>query len=90
VLAFTEAATNMLKHAGGGRYTVARDGHLVRIVLADAGGGIDFKHLPRAALIPGFSTHQTLGMGFTLMLALTDRLLLTTDANGTTVILEKG
>lgn len=89
VLAFSEAATNTLKHAGGGAYRVAtRDGQ-ARVSVSDSGPGIDFHHLPKATLMPGYSTVQTLGMGFTLMLELTDRLLLRTDEDGTTLVLEK-
>ena len=89
LLAFSEGATNMLKHAGGGTYQVARTTARVQIVLADTGHGIDFRNLPKATLVPGFSTQQTLGMGFTLMMELTDRLLLCTDGSGTTLLLEK-
>lgn len=89
ILAFSEAATNMLKHARGGTFRVERDGDCVRLVLSDNGPGIDFRHLPKATLTPGYSSTQTLGMGFTLMLELSDRLLLCTDPGGTTLVLEK-
>lgn len=89
VLAFSEAATNTLKHAGGGTYRVARSGDDVQIILSDTGPGIDFRHLPRATLTAGWSGAQSLGMGFTLMLELSDRLLLHTDSRGTTLVIEK-
>lgn len=89
VLAFSEAATNMLKHAGGGRYRIGKDAKRVQIVLSDHGPGIDFRDLPKATLVPGFSTKQTLGMGFSIMMELTDRLLLCSDSGGTTLVLEK-
>lgn len=89
VLAFSEAATNMLKHADGGTYRIDVDRHRVRMVLSDKGPGIDFRDLPKATLLPGFSTKQTLGMGFSVMMDLMDRLLLCTDATGTTLVLEK-
>lgn len=88
-LAFSEGATNMLKHAGGGTYRIAREDGCVKMLLADEGHGIDFRHLPKATLVPGYSSKQTLGMGFTLMMELMDRVLLATDASGTTLILEK-
>ncbi|MBE0476305.1 MAG: PAS domain-containing protein [Coriobacteriia bacterium] len=89
LVAFSEGATNMLKHAGGGTYRICREGHRVQFILADEGPGIDFRNLPKATLVPGFSTGQTLGMGFTLMMELTDRLLLSSDPGGTTLLLEK-
>ncbi|MHB9002980.1 MAG: PAS domain S-box protein [Coriobacteriia bacterium] len=89
LLVFSEAATNMLKHAGGGTYRVARDTECVQVILSDDGPGIDLRQLPSATLVTGFSTTQTLGMGFTLMLELADRLLLCSDAQGTLLLLEK-
>ena len=89
LLAFSEGATNMLKHAGGGSYRIAEDSHTIQLVLSDKGPGIDFRDLPKATLVPGFSTKQTLGMGFSLMMEIMDRLLLSTDAGGTTLLLER-
>lgn len=88
LLAFSEGATNMLKHAGGGVYRVARNERRIQVILEDSGPGINFHDLPKATLVPGFSTMQTLGMGFSLMMELTDRLLLCTGKTGTTVVLE--
>lgn len=89
LLVFSEAATNMLKHAGGGTYRVGRDDSCVQVILSDHGPGIDLRQLPSATLVTGFSTTQTLGMGFTLMLELADRLLLSSDPQGTLLLLEK-
>jgi len=83
-----EALDNAIKHAGGGTYqTFARDGSL-QIAIADEGPGIDFRTLPRATLMPGFSTAASLGMGFTIMLQLCARVLLTTRPGRTVVTLE--
>ena len=83
-----EALTNALKHAGGGTYQVfARDG-CVQVAIVDEGPGIDFRTLPRATLVPGFSTAASLGMGFTIMLQLCDRVLLSTRRGRTEVGLE--
>jgi anti-sigma regulatory factor (Ser/Thr protein kinase)/PAS domain-containing protein len=83
-----EALNNVLKHARTGTYQVFRNGDVVQAVVADHGPGIDFRTLPRATLVPGFSTVATLGMGFTIMLQLCDRVLLTTGPHGTTLVLE--
>jgi CheY-like chemotaxis protein len=83
-----EALTNALKHAGCGTYRVfAKDG-CVQVTVADDGPGIDFRTLPRATLVPGFSTAASLGMGFTIMLQLSDRVLLCTRPGHTKVGLE--
>jgi PAS domain S-box-containing protein len=89
LVAFSEGATNMLKHAGGGTYQVGKTDEKVQLILSDRGPGIDFRQLPKATLLPGFSTTQTLGFGFTLMMELTDRIFLSASADGTTLVLEK-
>ena len=83
-----EALDNALKHAQGGTYQVfAADGYL-QVAIIDAGPGIDFRMLPKATLVPGFSTAASLGMGFTIMLHLCARLLLCTRPGHTEVVLE--
>ena len=84
----SEALDNALKHAGGGTYQVfAKNGHL-QVAVADDGPGIDFRTLPRATLVRGFSTAASLGMGFTIMLQLSERVLLATRPGHTQVVLE--
>jgi anti-sigma regulatory factor (Ser/Thr protein kinase) len=84
----SEALTNALTHAKHGQYWIARAGESLQIVVADSGPGIDFRTLPKATLLPGFSTTQSLGMGFTIMLNLSDRLLLSSEPGRTLVVLE--
>lgn len=88
VVALGEAATNALKHAGGGTYQLfTRDG-MLQVEVADEGPGIDFTNLPKATLVSGYSSVATLGMGFTIMLDLADRILLATEPGHTEVVLE--
>jgi anti-sigma regulatory factor (Ser/Thr protein kinase) len=87
-LCASEAATNALKHAGSGEASVTVTSSAIRVRVEDRGGGIDPFHLPRATLMKGYSTRASLGLGFTLMHELADRLYLTTSADGTTLILE--
>ncbi len=89
LLSFGEALTNSLKHAGGGVWELRRAGDAIQVVVSDKGDGIDFRRLPRAALVAGFSTKQSLGVGFTIMLELSDRILLCTNGDGTTVVIER-
>lgn len=83
-----EALTNACKHGGATRYQVFLHDNLVQVLVADNGPGIDFRALPRAALVQGYSTSDTLGAGFTVMLAVAERMLIETGATGTTVVLE--
>lgn len=83
-----EALNNALKHAGGGTYRVfAKDGS-IQVLVRDHGPGIDFRSLPKATLVPGYSTAATLGMGFTIMMQLADRLLLSTRPGSTMLVIE--
>lgn len=88
IVAFSEAATNSVKHAGRGTFQVYEKDSVAQILISDSGPGIDFKALPKATLLAGFSTKQTLGMGFTVMLELCDRVLLATEPGSTLVLLE--
>jgi ligand-binding sensor protein/anti-sigma regulatory factor (Ser/Thr protein kinase) len=83
-----EALDNALKHARGGSYQVFARGDHLQVAISDDGPGIDFRTLPRATLVPGFSTAASLGMGFTIMLQLCERVLLSTRPGRTTVVLE--
>jgi GAF domain-containing protein len=87
-LCASEAATNALKHAGGGRAWVDHNDTLVRLRVVDAGAGIDPLQLPRATLMRGYSTRASMGLGFTLMHELADRIYLHTGPQGTVLILE--
>ena len=85
-----EALANAVVHAGCGEYRVWVHDSTVQIEVRDDGPGIDFAHLPKATLLSGYSTKQTLGMGFTLMLEESDQLLLSTGHEGTRIVLEFG
>lgn len=88
ILASSEAMTNVLKHGERGEFEVRSTDKCAQIVVTDFGTGIEFRSLPKATLVPGFSTKQTLGMGFTIMLGVADRVLLSTRTGFTMVVLE--
>ena len=83
-----EALVNALRHAGGGLYQMYAHGDVLQVVVRDEGPGIDFRTLPKATLQRGFSTASSLGMGFTIMLQVCERVLLSTHPGRTTVVLE--
>jgi ligand-binding sensor protein/anti-sigma regulatory factor (Ser/Thr protein kinase) len=84
----SEALDNALKHAGGGTYQVFDKDGLLQVAISDEGPGIDFRTLPKATLVAGFSTAASLGMGFTIMLQLSERVLLATRPGHTQLVLE--
>lgn len=85
---FSEALTNAIKHAGSGSYQLRRVNGTAQICVRDGGPGIDFENLPRATLLPGYSTVGTLGFGFTIMLNESSRVLLATRPGNTFVVIE--
>jgi anti-sigma regulatory factor (Ser/Thr protein kinase)/HAMP domain-containing protein len=89
VQAAGEAVTNALKHTTSGRCQIFAESDRLIVRVSDAGPGIRAEDLAATILLPGFSTKVSLGMGFTLMLALSDRVWLATGPGGTTVQLEK-
>lgn len=89
VLAAGEAVTNALKHAEQGRAVVFLEHDRIMVRVSDAGPGIHPEHLPATVLQPGFSTKVSLGMGYTLMLGLCDRMWLATGPEGTVVQIAK-
>lgn len=89
VLAVGEAVTNAVKHAGGGWCGVYRRAGGLVVRVSDRGTGIHADTLPASILQPGFSRAASLGMGYTLMLEMVDRIWLATERDGTVVQLEK-
>ena len=88
VIAACEAVTNSVKHADGGQVQVSVKGRIAQVAVTDFGPGIDFSILPKATLIAGYSTRQSLGMGFSLMLEVCERVLLATQPGFTSIVLE--
>lgn len=84
-----EAATNAVKHADGGQVYAGISEDAVWVGVSDEGPGIEHITLPRAVLQRGFSTKHSLGIGYSVMLGVADRIMLSTGKQGTTVILLK-
>ncbi|BCW97408.1 MAG: hypothetical protein KatS3mg024_0235 [Armatimonadota bacterium] len=88
-LAVGEALANAVKHAGGGFLYAGSDDHSVWVAVVDHGKGMDTFTIPRIALVPGFTTKASMGLGFTIMLDSADLVRLATGSEGTTVWLQK-
>jgi anti-sigma regulatory factor (Ser/Thr protein kinase) len=86
LLCVSEAATNIIKHAGSGIFTVRKEGpDTLWFVFTDNGTGMDFDNLPAKIFYKGFSTKVSMGYGFNLIFSMVDKLILATSKNGTTV-----
>jgi len=86
----SEALTNTLKHAQGGTCVLNFiPEKTFRVEISDNGPGISFNTMPKATLMKSFSTQQSLGCGFSIMLKYVDRIIMSTDSDGTTIIMEK-
>jgi anti-sigma regulatory factor (Ser/Thr protein kinase) len=92
--AASEAAMNVVTHAGGkggeGRASCNAEGGIVRVRVSDSGPGIPLSRLHRAVLERGFTTANSLGHGFWLMLKTADRIhLWTEEGRGTSLVIEE-
>jgi anti-sigma regulatory factor (Ser/Thr protein kinase) len=88
-VALGEACSNALVHGGAGRVSARILPRALRIYVSDKGRGIPPEHLTDAALIKGWSSRQAnLGVGFSVMHELADRVYLSTGPRGTCVVLE--
>lgn len=88
-LMVSEAVTNVLKHAEYGKLFIYKDEltGTLRIVVEDIGKGFPLHVLPQTTLMAGFSTKNSLGQGFNLMLKMADQLVLETSNEGSTLII---
>jgi len=84
-----EAITNAIKHGIRGRVYAGKTEDEIWAAVKDRGSGIESLILPRAVLRRGFSTKPSLGIGYSIMLDVADRILLKTGVTGTTVVLIK-
>ncbi|NHN35414.1 ATP-binding protein [Paenibacillus agricola] len=88
LLLISEAITNILKHAKEGMLTIVKTETSVHVIVEDKGPGFPLKLLPNTTLMAGYSTKKSLGQGFTLMMKMSQQVLLCTVPNeGTTLIL---
>lgn len=86
ILCISEAVTNMLVHGGGGEMTVRRLPDRVRVVVADAGPGLNFLNWLEP---PSPHGQVSMGYGYRIMLEHLDAVGLHTGPGGTTVILDR-
>jgi|GEM_PF-1858261 len=88
VTAVGEAAANAIKHANGGTAWVASKNGTIQASVQDKGAGMDALILPKATLMKRYSTRPSMGLGYSLILTLVDRVYLATESQGTWVLME--
>ncbi|WP_067724660.1 ATP-binding protein [Oceanobacillus damuensis] len=86
-LIISEAITNILKHAISGKMMIYNVEDAFHVVVEDSGSGFPLNILPKTTLMSGFSTKESLGQGFTLMMKLAKQVVLETTSSGSTLIL---
>ena len=82
-----EAAMNAVVHGGGGSAAIRGSDRALQVWISDHGTGIALGELPRVTLELGYSTKDSLGHGFWLMLRSADAVFLLTGGSGTTLVL---
>lgn len=84
-----EAMDNALKHAHCGHVFCGASDSEIWVGVRDEGPGIPALALPKATLYRGYSTKRSMGMGYTIILDASDRVMLSTGSEGTIVVLFK-
>jgi anti-sigma regulatory factor (Ser/Thr protein kinase) len=88
LLVISEAITNILKHAREGTMLIVESSSHIYVLVEDRGPGFPLKLLPNTTLMAGYSTKKSLGQGFTLMMKMTELVMLSTiPGEGSTLIL---
>ncbi|ENH97540.1 ATP-binding region ATPase domain-containing protein [Gracilibacillus halophilus YIM-C55.5] len=86
-LIISEAITNVVKHANVGKMFIYKKNDQFRVLIEDQGPGFSLRNLPRTTLMTGFSTKESLGQGFTLMMKMAEQVQLQTSSRGSTIVL---
>jgi PAS domain S-box-containing protein len=89
IMGVGEAITNSIKHAPRGDVYAGTADDCVWVAISDQGKGIESLLIPKVVLLQGYSTKPSMGMGYSIMLDVSDRILLATGEPGTIVLLMK-
>ncbi|WP_040203683.1 HD domain-containing phosphohydrolase [Neobacillus jeddahensis] len=69
----SEAVTNVLKHASGGKLAIYRSENRLQFLISDKGSGIPLHEIPKTILVSGYSSKRSLGQGFKMIANFSDR-----------------
>ncbi|MBT2663869.1 HD domain-containing phosphohydrolase [Bacillus sp. ISL-45] len=87
-VAVTEAVTNVLKHAIGGKLSITIKDNRMQFFISDKGSGIPLHEIPKTILVSGYSSKKSLGQGFKMIAKFCDEVQIQTSSNGTFVLIE--
>ena len=86
LLIFSELATNMIKHANGGIFSMYVMSNSVIMEFNDEGPGINLEKIPYVTLTYYSSKEDSLGYGFSICSALADKIYINTSEKGTNIL----
>jgi anti-sigma regulatory factor (Ser/Thr protein kinase) len=85
LLAVSELTTNVIKHAERGSITLVETDDEYICLIQDKGPGFKLEEMKDKTLAAGYSTKDSLGMGFSIILKLADQLLLANAGKGSII-----
>lgn len=88
LVAISEAASNIIKHATGGSFSVYKKEGTLQFLLSDKGSGIPLHELPKAILISGYSSKRSLGRGYNLIANYSNGMQIYSCSEGTSLLIE--
>lgn len=86
LLVFTELATNMIKHANGGIFSINVFPNIIIMEFNDDGKGINLDKIPYVTLTTYSSKEDSLGYGFSICSALANKIYINTSEKGTNIL----
>ncbi len=86
LLVFSELATNMIKHANGGTFSLNVFPNTIIMEFNDNGKGINLDKIPYVTLTTYSSKEDSLGYGFSICSALANKIYINTSEKGTNVL----
>lgn len=86
LLVFTEFATNMVKHAGGGSFSIYNLKEGIYMFFEDKGKGISIEKVPYITLANYSTIEGSLGFGFSICIQLCDLIQMKTNSYGTSIL----
>lgn len=86
LLVFTELATNMIKHANGGIFSINVFPNIIVMEFNDDGKGINLDKIPYVTLTTYSSKEDSLGYGFSICSALANKIYINTSEKGTNIL----